>query len=364
MSELYSRDSGQTDSRLIGKSHSLDDVCRLTGFEASRLRFIEREFAEHFPQSHGGGNAFDAQHIDLFRKIHRLLFDEGQSPFEIRRNLSHDLRRLKIIAVTSGKGGVGKTTVSLNLSIAIAALGQRTLLLDADLGLGNVHVFGGVAPRGSMMDLIDGKQSAVKLLSQGPGGIQVLCGSTGHARLADVAPEMIERLGRELATLGGTFDTLVIDTGAGISAQVTRFLSMADEVVVVTTPNIAATLDAYGVIKVMREESMRGQIHLLVNQAEDEAQAGVVSEKIRACSEKFLKYSPSILGSVMRDPAVEEANQARRPLLVSQPHHPCSVAMARAAAKLYPPAPAAAEPGQQDFETMRVLNRIATTAAA
>ena len=207
--------------------------------------------------------SFDARNVDLLRRIHRLLFEQARSPFDIRRELSRDLRRLKIIAVTSGKGGVGKTTVSLNLAIAIAARGQRTLLLDADLGLGNVHVFAGIAPRGSMMDLVEGRQSAQNLLTPGPGNIQVLCGSSGSARLADLPPESIARLGHELAALGEAFDVMIIDTGAGISSQVTRFLAMADEIVVVTTPNIAATLDAYGVIKVMREEAMRGNVHLL-----------------------------------------------------------------------------------------------------
>ena len=365
MSGFYERrDVEVTESRLIGNSHSIEDVCRVTGIEASRIRFIEREFEEYFAEdkqsSTEGG--FNARHVDLFRRIHHLLFDKSASPFAIRRELSRDLRRLRIIAVTSGKGGVGKTTVSLNLAIAAAARGLRTVLLDADLGLGNVHVFAGIAPRGSMTDLIDGRQRAENLLSPGPGGIQVLCGSSGSARLADLPPQSIERLGHELAALGERFDVMVIDTGAGISSQVTRFLAMADEIVVVTTPNIAATLDAYGIIKVMREENVRGQVHLLVNQADDEAQARAVSEKIRACSGRFLKYTPAVLGSVMRDMAVEEANQCRKPFALSQPEHPAARMMARIAEKLC--GGAAPAPDQNDFETMRILKGITSTAAA
>src|SRR5579862_742274 len=135
-----------------GSGFTIEEVTRLTGLEHSKIRFIEREFGEYF----AGGASFDIRQIDLLRQIHRLLFEKGESPFAIRRELSRELRRLKIIAVTSGKGGVGKTTVSLNLAIAVAARGLRTLLLDADLGLGNVHVFAGIAPRGSMMDLVDG----------------------------------------------------------------------------------------------------------------------------------------------------------------------------------------------------------------
>lgn len=368
MSELYERthmDTERRDQPLSGRPLTIGEVCRTTGIEPSRIRFIEREFTEYFDDDKGAHNGtFDARQVDLFRRIHGLLFEQGESPFAIRRELTRDLRRLKIIAVTSGKGGVGKTTVSLNLAIAMAARGRRTLLLDADLGLGNVHVFAGITPRGSMMDWIEGRKSAVNLLVAGPGNIQVLCGSSGSAQLACLAPEIIARLGNELASLGGLFDVLIIDTGAGISAQVTRFLAMADEIVVVTTPNIAATLDAYGIIKVIREEAMRGQIHLLVNQADDEGQSCAVLDKIRACSERFLKYSPEILGGVMRDTAVEQANQTRKPLPLSRPDHPHAKMMGRIAEKLC--GAAAPEPAekQDEFETMRVLKGIASTAAA
>src|ERR1700677_318636 len=207
MAGLFDHDqknAGKGDSRPNGNTHTIGDVCRLTGIEPSRVRFIEREFKEYF----AGGATFDARHLELFRKIHRLLFVENQSPFLIRRQFSSDLRRLKIIAVTSGKGGVGKTTLSLNLAIAMAARGLRTLLLDADMGLGNVHVFAGIAPRGSLMDLVDGRQPAENLLTAGPGGIQVLCGNSGSARMADLSPEVIGRMEHELATLGGRFDVM------------------------------------------------------------------------------------------------------------------------------------------------------------
>jgi flagellar biosynthesis protein FlhG len=344
-----------------GNLYTIGDVCRSTGIEPSRIRFIEREFEEYFE----GSATFDARQVDLFNKIHRMLFVEGKSPLAIRRELPGEQRCLKIIAVTSGKGGVGKTTMSLNLAIAMAARGLRTLLLDADMGLGNVHVFAGIAPRGSMLDLIDGRQAVENLLTPGPGGIHVLCGNSGSARMADLPPEIIGRMEHELAALGANFDIMIIDTGAGISSQVTRFLAMADEIVVVTTPNIAATLDAYGIIKVMREQAIRGQIHLLVNQADGEAQAHAVCEKIRACSERFLQYPLAILGSVMRDPKMEEANQSRKPLLLSQPDHPNARMIARFAEKLLPGLEAEAPATNNNFEpAQHSMKGVASTAAA
>lgn len=331
-----SRESRGSSLSPAGRMCAFHEARRLTGIEPSRIRFIETEFADFF-QGTGDGMqsaSFDEKGITLLRTIHRLIFEEGKSPFAVREEISRGKRKLRTIAVTSGKGGVGKTTVSLNLAITMASRGLRTLLLDADMGLGNVHVFAGIAPRGSLLDLVEGRTAAADLLSTGPGNIQVLCGNSGSTGMADLPPHAIEQLGRSLARLGEDFDVMIIDTGAGISAQVTRFLAMADDIVVVTTPNIAATLDAYGVIKVAREEAMRGKVHLLVNQADDESEFDAVYEKIRMCSERFLQYSPASLGGMMRDAAVEQSNQSRRPLVLCRPEHQNSELLTQIAADL------------------------------
>lgn len=302
--------------------HTFHDVCRITGIEPARIRFIERLFKEYFGRENGGlqTGCFDEQEIEMLRHIHHRIFHEGEAPNLVHAEFERHRRSLQTIAVTSGKGGVGKTTVSINLAIAMARRGLRTLLFDADMGLGNVHVFAGITPCGSVIDLLEGGASA-DLLSTGPENIRVLCGGSGSARLADLSSSAIERLGQELLRLGGAFDVLIIDTGAGISSQVTHFLAMADDIVVVTTPNIAATLDAYGVVKVAREKAMRGRIHVLINQADDERQSQAVYEKISLCAARFLQYSPASLGGLTRDAAVEASNQSRNPLLVSQPEH-------------------------------------------
>ncbi len=309
--------------RLSGAASSTHEICRLTGIEPARLRFIEVEFKEFFKQGDDafGSVIFDHQGIDLLRKIHDALFQQGKSISAIRGELQRTRKKLRTIVVTSGKGGVGKTTVSVNLAIAIARQSPRVLLFDADMGLGNVHVFAGVAPRGTAMDLLEGRAALDQLLVSGPENVQILCGGSGNTKLADLDAGAITRLGRELERANEAFDTLIIDTGAGISSHVTHFLAMADDIIVVTTPNIAATLDAYGVIKVARENSMRGQIHLLVNQADDEKQSLSVHTRISDCAARFLKYTPASLGYLTRDRAVEESNQSRRPLLISNPDH-------------------------------------------
>lgn len=321
---------------MSGVLNSPHDISRLTGIEPARLRFIEIEFKDYFQRSEDafGSAVFDQPGIDLLRRVHDALFRQGKSVNAIRGELERARRKLRTIVITSGKGGVGKTTVSVNLAIAMARRGARTLLFDADMGLGNVHVFAGVTPRGTAVDLLDGRATLDELLVCGPENIKILCGGSGNTTLADLDAAGIARLGRELERGSGAFDTLIIDTGAGISTQVTHFLTMADDIVVVTTPNIAATLDAYGVIKVVRENTMRGQIYLLVNQADDEKQSQSVHARIGECSTRFLKYSPASLGYLTRDRAVEESNQNRSPLLISNPHHENASRIRRAAEKL------------------------------
>ena len=310
---------------------------QIPGIEPARLQFIEREFHDILR---------DAPDADRIRQIYHALFTEGKSPAVVRNQFSRPQSSLRVIAVTSGKGGVGKTTVSVNLAAALAARGRRVLLFDADLGMANVHIFAGVTPRGTLLDVVEGRSTLAQILTSGPGGIQIVCGASGVAGLADLDSQVIERIGRELARLAGDFDVLLIDTGAGISAQVMQFLTLAHEMIVVATPNLAATLDAYGVIKVAREARLPAQISILVNQTESETEAGAIFARLSGCSHRFLQFLPASLGSLRRDPAVEAANQSRQPLVLSQPASENARRFTALAARLVgdPPPAAAALP--------------------
>lgn len=290
--------------------HSLPAETPSSAIEPARLQFIEREFQDILGDPSDPG---------LIREIHHALFIEGKSPAVIRNQFCSPQRSLRVIAVTSGKGGVGKTTVSVNLATALAIRGRRVLLFDADLGMANVHIFAGVTPRGTLLDVIEGRSTLPQVLTDGPAGIQIVCGASGVAGLADLDARVVERIGRELARLADGFDILLIDTGAGISAQVMQFLTLAHEIIVVSTPNLAATLDAYGVIKVAREARLPAQISILVNQTDDEADAGAIFARLSGCAHRFLQFLPASLGSLRRDPAVEAANQSRQPLVLAQP---------------------------------------------
>ena len=312
---------------------SLATEAPIHGIEPAHRQFIEREFQ---------GVLGDRKDEGLIREIHHALVTEGKSLAAVRSQFSRRQRVLRVIAVTSGKGGVGKTTVSVNLATALAGTGRRVLLFDADLGMANVHIFAGVAPRGTLLDVVEGRSTLAQVLTPGPAGIQIVCGASGVAGLADLDSRVIERLGRELALLADDFDVLVIDTGAGISAQVMQFLTLAHEIIVVATPNLAATLDAYGVIKVAREARLPAQISVLVNQTDDDAEAGAIFARLSGCAHRFLDFLPSSLGSLRRDRAVEAANQSRQPLVLAQPGSENARRITAMAARLTGESPSAA----------------------
>jgi flagellar biosynthesis protein FlhG len=291
----------------------------LTGIEPSRLQFIGSEFQEFLQCT--GAEEVAPDDFPLLQEVHERLFLRGETVDLVRGRLRNRRRRLLVVAVTSGKGGVGKTTVSVNLAVSFARHGCRVLLLDADLGMANVHVFAGIQPRATLLDLLDGGRALSEVVSPGPAGIDVICGPSGITRVADLEPRRIEMLGRELAQCSDRYDVLLLDTGAGISAQVMQFLALAEEIVVVATPNLASTLDAYGVVKVMHERRLSGRVNILVNQADNAAQAETVLGRIGGCARQFLQFSPADLGYLQRDPIVEAANQSRRPLVIAAPEH-------------------------------------------
>ena len=209
--------------------------------------------------------------------------------------------------------------MAINLALSMVRAGLRTLLIDADLGMGNVHVLTGLSANGSITDVLRGSVAIRDILVDGPGGIQVLCGGSGIRGLADVKPVLITRLGKELRELGGWFDVAMIDTGAGISAQVQAFIGLADDVVLVTTPDMAAMLDAYGVMKVLREGRVFAPVHVLVNQVERAGEPEQVFGRIQACARNYLGDEPVFLGSLKRDRTVREANRRRQPVALAHP---------------------------------------------
>lgn len=310
----------------------LHEACARLKIEPARARFLEMEFRGWIGAQ---GEWLDESAANRLRRAHELVFTNGRSLEEARRELATGAGA-GIIAVTSGKGGVGKTTFSVNLAASLASRGRSTLLIDADLGLGNVHVFAGVSPRGTLVDVVDRRMRLLDALVPGPGGAMILCGGSGVTRMADLDGLALHRLACQLNEVAADFDAIILDTGAGISSAVLHFLRLAHEIVVVSTPSIAATLDAYGVIKAAREAGVAAPMGIVVNLVTDGAQASDVHARIAGCAQRFLGFSPIMLGALLRDDMVERCNQARQPIVLAQPQHPNARRLADIASRLVP----------------------------
>lgn len=334
--------------------YTIHDVTQMTGVEESNIRFMEALFCDYFEFR---GRAFSSRHyterhVSVLRKIHELMNHDHMPAVLVRAELERFVaarkNELEIVAVTSGKGGAGKTTVAANLAVAAARIGRKTILFDADLGLANVHILMGVTPPGTIMDVITGEATLDQILTDGPENVKVICGGSGEPDLANLDERMTTYLGRELKQLASRFDTIIIDTAAGIARNVLHFVGTADQVVIVVTPNIASILDAYGMIKVTRDMNAQCRIRILVNQAENVPEAVSVYNNITTCSQRFLKYNPNYLGYVLKDPNAELAYRTRKPMIVSYPESENAKLFGQIAGKLFARAETLEPPGPRE----------------
>ena len=346
MPSTYRRGLARLFTARAMKSAQSSKESPLTGtrhpIEPSQAQFIEKTFDEFLGHDEREDASFRARHGELLRWVHHRLFIEGATVATVRAELNRAAGNTRTIAVTSGKGGVGKTTFSVNLAVAFAQLGRRVLLFDADFGMANAHIFAGVNPPATLLDVIDGRATFESVITPGPAGIRMICGASGIGRLANLSAPVLDAIGRELLRIAADFDVLLIDTGAGISPAVTHFLGLAQETIVLATPNLASTLDAYGVIKLAHETRLATQVHVLINQAEDEIQAARVMDRLANCANRFLQFSLGTLGFLDRDPAFEQSNQSRLPLMLANPENANALRIAAIAARLLdePGAPA------------------------
>jgi flagellar biosynthesis protein FlhG len=240
----------------------------------------------------------------------------------------------RILAVTSGKGGVGKTSTSVNLAIALAARGARVILMDADLGLANVEVLMGINSLYNIEHVIEGERKMRDILVNGPGGIQLVPGSSGLAKVADLTQQGRANLLNGLHELQQDADFIIIDTMAGIGRNVIAFALAADDVLLITTPEPSSIVDAYAMLKTIYANREDALIRLVINMAASPAQANAVAHKLTNVATQYLGRNLSYLGFLPRDPHASQAVMQSKPYTLLYPQAPVTKHIQDIAARL------------------------------
>lgn len=230
----------------------------------------------------------------------------------------------RTIAVTSGKGGVGKTNLTINLGLSLAVRGKRVVVLDADLGLANVNVALGLKVKANLMDVLTGRRQIEEVLLEGPAGMLIVPGASGVTELANINDTQRERLIQSFTRLSKYADVLLIDTSAGISRNVLCFALLADQVLVVTVPEPTAIADAYGMIKSLIKANPSVDCKLVVNRVTSRFEGKAVHDKISLVVKRFLGSNIESLGSIREDTLVGESVRMQKPLSLEYPDCPTS----------------------------------------
>jgi flagellar biosynthesis protein FlhG len=252
----------------------------------------------------------------------------------LRQFVQKNKELARIIAVTSGKGGVGKTNTSINLAIALASKGHRVVLMDADLGLANVEVLLGLSSIYNLQHVVDGERTMSEILVKGPGGIAIVPGTSGMAKLADLTERGRVNIMNGLEELQNRTDFIIVDTMAGIGRSAIAFVLAADEVLLVSTPEPSSIVDAYAMLKTIYQRRENALVRLVANMVANKQQASYVYDKLSSVSQQYLGRKMSYLGMIPRDLHVQQAVMQSTPYSLRFPGAPASKAIVDIADRL------------------------------
>ena len=241
---------------------------------------------------------------------------------------------VQVIAVTGGKGGVGKTTVAVNLSLALAKLGRRVVLLDADLRLANIDVMLGLTPTRTLADVIEGRCELREVMLQGPGGVRIVPAASGTQSMRHLSPAQHAGLIQAFSEIGDHLDVLVIDTAAGIGESVVSFVRAAQEVLLVVCDEPTSITDAYALIKLLNLDYGLSRFRVLANQEQGPQEGRNLFAKLTKITDRFLDVTLQYVGAVPYDECVRKAVQKQRAVYEAFPSSKCTQAFQNIARKI------------------------------
>lgn len=252
--------------------------------------------------------------MDQAAKLRKMVEEKKEE------NIKVDTKKTaKIISVTSGKGGVGKTSLSVNMAAHLGKEGTKVLLIDADLGLSNVEIMLGVTPSYTLKDVIKHGRAIEEVIINGPYNIDFISGGNGFLELVELSEVERDEILIKIHKLEELYDIIIIDTGAGISKNVTSFLTISDEIIVITTSEPTALTDAYSIIKVITEEKLKQKIGLIINRVKNKNEFQQASDILINTAKKFLGEEIRSLGYVFEDPNVRKTIYKKTPFVIYYP---------------------------------------------
>ncbi|AHF01563.1 cobyrinic acid a,c-diamide synthase [Thiomicrospira aerophila AL3] len=243
--------------------------------------------------------------------------------------------RVRVIAVASGKGGVGKTNVSVNLGVALSKMGQKVMVMDADFSLANVDIMLGLNTPFNLSHVINGQKTLREIIQDGPAGLKIIPASSGVKRLANLSPQENLGLLKEFERLGTDMDLLIVDTAAGIADSVVTFCQAADDVLIVVCDEPASITDAYALVKVLSRDYSVKNFKLVVNMSRSPAHSNRLYEKFSSVCTQYLKVSISLFGSIPFDQDLRSAVQKQVPVVISYPSSHAAKAFDKMAQNLH-----------------------------
>ncbi len=264
--------------------------------------------------------------------------DQAEQLRELMRKKNNSVdnaKKTRVLAISSGKGGVGKTNLSINLALAYAQMGKKVIVMDADLGLANVNVVLGVIPKYNLYHLIRKQKTMREIILNTSYGIQIVAGASGFSQIANLTEDERNNFIFELSELAMA-DILIIDTGAGVSNNVLSFIAAADDALIVTTPEPTAITDAYGIIKIIATEidNLNLGLKLVVNRVKSASEGKKVAQRVINIAGQFLNVKVDYLGFIYDDPAVQASVIKQKPFLINDPKGKASICVKHISSRL------------------------------